>query len=763
VLLAALAACGGSDSTRPIPVSSIVLNRTTAQLAVGDSVLLTASPRDADGNALTDRLVSWASINGSVASVNSAGWVKALQSGTTTITATSESVTEQVAVTVISTPVVASITPALLTPGVAMTITGTGFAATPAQNGVRIAGVNATVTAASATQLTVTVPATAQLPCNATRPATVSVTVGGLSGTTAHPLQVATQRTLNVGEALTFATAADARCNEFGQTGSRYFVAVYRPDNGLASASSFQVKGEAATVASARVIPAVTIPRPSLLPTGARTALSPFAMVSEAREAERARRHQSFLEENIRLAQSTLRQARRTGSSRTPSFSRSRPSFALATLGDTNDIKIPNRNLTTNFCTSAPIDVRARTVYSGTHAIILEDVASPTSGQIDSYYQALGQEFDNVMFPIVTANFGNPLAYDAALDNNGKLLMLFSKQINDFGGILGFVTTCDFRDLATFPTSIASNEAEIFYAIAPNTTGTGFDTDASTYTVAEWRRIIRATLIHEAKHLAMFAERIANPTATAFEESWLEEGMAMHSEELYSRTITGATARGNTGYGSSASLNHFYCELRPTTCTDRPFIMTSHVAFLYDYLTNIESKSILGGVPSNSADASFYGSSWAFVRWMLDAYSTDEGATLRALTVEPTLTGIANLEARTGVSFGDLLPQFHYAMQYDDVAGITPAEPWQTFPSWNLRAIYAGLSTDLPNSFPADYLQDRLAQFGAFTFNINALRGGSAAHVEISGAQVAKQLIALQAQNGGAPDPLLRMTVYRVQ
>jgi hypothetical protein len=102
-------------------------------------------------------------------------------------------------------------------------------------------------------------------------------------------------------------------------------------------------------------------------------------------------------------------------------------------------------------------------------------------------------------------------------------------------------------------------------------------------------------------------------------------------------------------------------------------------------------------------------------------------------------------------------------MQYDDVAGITPAEPWQTFPSWNLRAIYAGLSTDLPNSFPADYLQDRLAQFVACTFNINALRGGSAAHVEISGAQVAKQLIALQAQNGGAPDPLLRMTVYRVQ
>jgi hypothetical protein len=433
----------------------------------------------------------------------------------------------------------------------------------------------------------------------------------------------------------------------------------------------------------------------------------------------------------------------------------------LATLGDTNDIKIPNRNLT-SFCTSAPINVRARTVYSGTRAIILEDVASPTSGQIDSYYQELGQEFDDVMYPIVTANFGDPLAYDAQLDNNGKLLMLFSKQVNDFGGILAFVTGCDFINLSTDPAFIASNEAEIFYAIAPNTTGTTFDGDASTYTVAEWRWFIRSTLIHEAKHLAMFAERIANPSATAFEVSWLEEGMAMHAEELYSRVITGATAGGNTGYGSAAAPNHFWCELRPSTC-DRPFVMVSHVAFLYDYLTNIESKSILGGLPTNAADASFYGSSWAFVRWMLDAYSTDEGATLRTLTVEPTLTGIANLEARSGVPFETMLPQFHYAMQYDDVAGITPTEAWQTFPSWNLPAIYAGLNADYPTSFPADFLQDRLAQFGAFTFNINALRGGSAAHVEISGAQAAKQLIALQAQNGGAPDPLLRMTVYRIQ
>jgi hypothetical protein len=765
VVLALLAtACGGSDSTGPVPVSDVILNRTTAQLAVGDSVLLTASMRDADGNTLTGRDVDWTSTNGSVASVSNAGWVKALQSGTTTITATSESITAQAQITVSATPVVASVSPALLTPGIVATITGTGFSATPAQNAVRIAGSNATVTSASATELTVTVPAAGQLPCAATHAATVSVAVAGVSGSTTHPLQVATQRTLNAGDALTFASAAEARCNEFSQTGGRYFVAVHRPDNSLAATSSFQVKGEAATTASARVIPAVELPRPSLLSSGGRTALSPFAMVSEARQAEQTRRHRDFLDENLRLAQSALGQVRRSRQSAgAPSFSRSRASFAIATVGDTSDIKIPNRNLTGNTCTSAPINVRARTVYSGTRAIILEDIASPTNGQIDSWYQDLGQEFDNVMYPIVTANFGDPLAYDAALDNNGKLLMLFSKQINDFGGILGFVTSCDFLDIGSVPTAIASNEAEIFYAIAPNTTGTGFDGDNSTYTAAEWRRTIRATLIHEAKHLAMFAERFASPVATTFETSWLEEGMAMHSEELYSRTITGAAWKANTGYGSQAAQNHIWCELRPSTCADRPFIMTSHFAFLYDYLTNIESKTIVGSVPVGSSDGSYYGSSWAFVRWMLDAHAANEGAVLRALTVEPNLTGAENLAARTGVPFETMLPQFHYALQYDDVAGITPTAAWQHIQSWNTRAIFGGLNTDLPTSFLADFLQDRPVQFGAFTLNVNALRGGSAAHIEISGAQAAKQLIALQAQNGGAPDPLLRMTVYRVQ
>ena len=148
---------------------------------------------------------------------------------------------------------------------------------------------------------------------------------------------------------------------------------------------------------------------------------------------------------------------------------------------------------------------------------------------------------------------------------------------------------------------------------------------------------------------------------------------------------------------------------------------------------------------------------------LLDAYAANEPAFLRAVTTEPTLTGSQNLEARIGIPFTTMVPQFHYALHYDDVPGITPTAPWQHFPSWNIRNIYAGLNTDFSTIFLADFLRDYPVGFGAFTVNVGALRGGSATHLEISGAQAAKQLVALTAQNGGAPDPLLRMTVFRIQ
>ena len=90
-------------------------------------------------------------------------------------------------------------------------------------------------------------------------------------------------------------------------------------------------------------------------------------------------------------------------------------------------------------------EVRFRAVYVGPHIILFEDSLAPLARTMDSEYQRLGQEFDDVTWPVLL-NFGNPIVVDSALDNNGRIIALFSKRVNDYvvngvsNSLLGFVT-----------------------------------------------------------------------------------------------------------------------------------------------------------------------------------------------------------------------------------------------------------------------------------------------------------------------------------
>jgi len=85
-------------------------------------------------------------------------------------------------------PTIASFTPASGAAGTTITITGTNFSTTAANNTVMFNGVLATVTAATATQLTVTVPAGATS-------GTISVTVDGQTATSTASFTVTTTTT----------------------------------------------------------------------------------------------------------------------------------------------------------------------------------------------------------------------------------------------------------------------------------------------------------------------------------------------------------------------------------------------------------------------------------------------------------------------------------------------------------------------------------------------------------------------------------------
>lgn len=87
-------------TVQPPPVASVVVTPASSTVAAGASTQLAAAARDASGNALPGRVVTWASSDPAVATVTSAGRVTGVGPGTATITATSEGVTGTATVTV---------------------------------------------------------------------------------------------------------------------------------------------------------------------------------------------------------------------------------------------------------------------------------------------------------------------------------------------------------------------------------------------------------------------------------------------------------------------------------------------------------------------------------------------------------------------------------------------------------------------------------------------------------------------------------------
>src|SRR5437667_111751 len=88
-----------------VPVASVAVAPATASLTVGQTVQLTATPKDSAGGTLTGRTVMWSSSNTSVATVSGSGLVTSVVVGTATITATSEGKAGSAAVTVPLVPV----------------------------------------------------------------------------------------------------------------------------------------------------------------------------------------------------------------------------------------------------------------------------------------------------------------------------------------------------------------------------------------------------------------------------------------------------------------------------------------------------------------------------------------------------------------------------------------------------------------------------------------------------------------------------------
>ncbi len=663
-------------------------------------------------------------------------------------------------------PQVTGASVATLVPGQAATLNGINFNPTPASNTVRIGGVVATVTGATSTTLDVVVP------CTRSGSVPVQVTQGGMTGVALARTLLASQRTLAVGESVIVTSTAEVGCNEIMPSGgeSRYIVAVYNAGTSPTASTGIQISADATGV------PPVA------------SSLSPSLQASlngSPAQAAGDDLHLRLLESNRR--QHELLRARFANDPRMR-VSRDVVYRDPVEPPATRTFHVSNINVA-SICSNYYVATGTRVYYGGKIAIY-EDDATPAglkaaaNATMQDYYNRIGDQFNADMEPVIRNNFGDVLRRDPVTDNNGVLVAFFTPLINtNFSGVAGFVVSCDqYPDAdpaqpavggpyaGTANANGASNFGEVFYAYQPTSTGTGFGTVG---TPDYWYRTIRSTFIHESKHVASMAARVANGAGN-LEEAWLEEGTARHSEELWMRQAVDNVAwKANTGYGSAANPINVYCDVRIppgfaecTANTRRPAaIMQRHFTSLYTQMfgSNARLLSPFGRTPSDNASY-FYAVSWSLVRYAIDRYGASDAAFLTGLT-QATTTGTTSLAAQTGVATDQLLGRWALSLAADDYPGLaTPGVDIQ-MPTWNFRSIYGGLNTDFPGTYTLAYpLQPTSFAFGSVSaVNVTTMYGGGVLWYQFSGTHTQPQLIRLLGNNGATLSSNVRIAVARVQ
>jgi uncharacterized protein YjdB len=223
VIIATVDGIAGSATAtvRQAPVATVAVTPPSANLNVGEKIFLSASLRDASGNILTGRALSWSTSDPAIATVTSSGEVTGIGGGNATITASSEGQTGTSAISVGLVPVASvTVAPASGTVDIGATLqlsattsdaagnTLTGRVVTWSSSADAIATVSSTglVTGMSAGVATITATSEGQSGTSSVtvnpvqppppvpvasvsvNPSTVTVTVGGSQTVTATPL-----------------------------------------------------------------------------------------------------------------------------------------------------------------------------------------------------------------------------------------------------------------------------------------------------------------------------------------------------------------------------------------------------------------------------------------------------------------------------------------------------------------------------------------------------------------------------------------------
>ena len=615
---------------------------------------------------------------------------------------------------------ITAIAPDTMVEGASVTITGEGFSATPGNNTVTIGGSTGTVTVASPTSLTVTVPT---FDCQPIRAVNVQVSVGGgNSNIVSHPLKPASVLSLVVGEQQLVRNPSQF-CLQFAASaagGDAYLV-------GVGAAAEISASTMPFTLTS--VVGASAAPPAAFSTFGPRTAGIGGGFVqpqddSWARQYRAEARLRAWEQAVLPMLGRALPDRRASltpgvlGAPRSPSA-----------VGDTVVFKIPD--VSGNPCTSFQT-VTTVVQAVGTAGIWHRDIANPTTDSLTTAeIQAYSDTFDLHIYARDVEYFGIPSDIDA----NGRIEIVLSIEVNKFAlGVAGFVFGGDLFSPAACP---SSNSSEVFYGHVPdptNAAGTGARSKASITSQ------MPSLIAHEFTHNIQQSRRLVVLGGSTTMASWEAEGQAMLAQEVVGHSVLGNSVgqnytsttalqgQGNRWYGQAfRMLATYFGQLVSGKAVDAPELCT-----------------LFGNVSlSTPCDPfHFYGASWSFQRYVADRYrATYAGGEAQLnrdlVSAFPNVQGAANWESVLGVSLDTLQARWAGMLYADDrVTGLAPAVGLS---SWNMLEIF--------NSFPNDnYRLIPLSRSFTPFSDSRSVRGGSTAYT-IVGSGGARPALALRVRD----------------
>ena len=362
---------------------------------------------------------------------------------------------------------ITSVAPATFLEGAQATISGFGFSNVPADNEVLIGGLAATVTASSATSLSVTVPVSDCLP---PRRAELRVTVEDDSDARLVGVSPRSEEDIDLPVGWYRYTHAGNGCLHLpGDDAGGAFVigvvSISEEPSSLTPVAATSIVGDPTVVAerslsaySAPLREAVA-PAPRISPTRVAAAAPAGAATPVRQEIVRRphdweRPHNEVMNRNRGIVQRLGRADPATAARARATLSQS-VSDTLTLFGAGESCAVRDQ-------------LRAVVRHVGDHTVWLDDVENPSGTFSDSELTGLDAFYGARVKGVHDDYFGGV----SDVDGNGRVMIVMTKQVNQqddpdsfFGGWSWF------RDLYPSEACAASNQAEILFGRAPDPTG----------------------------------------------------------------------------------------------------------------------------------------------------------------------------------------------------------------------------------------------------------------------------------------------------